>query len=516
MKVIYQGVNPRKTKRRNPEDVVYAKGGKKKTVTEYSPSERAELIKSKKAISDAIKSLESQSINGSSRQINLLRKAKDKSVNALKKRSSVISGEIEKLKNARAERLQLSYEGYAEKSKKVSPLRKDLTHDVNKKIVSGITRGSAKFGSDNVSKLEKSAKLRAHKMAKKNELLTVQNKLKKSEEKLKELKHLRTHGASEQDKTDLAFTKAEISELKKQLVSKSKGVVMAEKKVVAKKATKEATKKVAKTAKKATRKVAKKAGKKVAKKASKASKKPKSARRKKAKKVIAPVVVAKPKRRKAHKGHKTVKAKAKKAKKVSKKVSKKSNPMVVRKNPYVRSNPMLTKVDSILDRVLGVSTVELGGVLLASSIDGLVISWVKKIPHSDKVLAHIPSEYHAPLVNGLLGALLVGAEHICAKKKIKAGPYLGDIGRGFLLVSLVKGMGQLSPESEENTLAGYVSEATPRSMGGYVLERNMGDVDFGNKEVDFQGSNADFQGTSEDFQGMGSMHDDFDLDQTDW
>lgn len=519
MKVIYQGVNPRRVKKKNPEEVVYAKNGKTKKVTGYTAQERAELIKSKKAIKDAIRGLESQQINGSSRQINLLRKAKDKSISALKKRESIISNEIEKLKNARAERLAMSFEGYKEKSKKVIPLRKDLTEGVNKKIVGSITRGSSKFAGDNVAKLQRSAKIHASKMAKKNELLTVQNKLKRSEEKLKELKALQKLGASEKDKTDLAFVKAEVKELQNQLMSKSKGVGMAKKKKVAKKAAKKkVVTKVAKTAKKAKRKVAKKAGKKASKKAksSKAKSKP-ARRRKKAKKVVAEVI-AKPKRKKARKS-KAVKAKAKKkASKRSK--AKKGNPYVVAKrNPYVRSNPMLTKVDSMLDRALGVSTVELGGVVLASAVDGKVADLVKGLLSKvggQKVLDMVPSEYHSPIINGILGGMLIGAEHLLSKKKIKYASHVGDVGRGFLLVSLVKAIGQASPISEENTLAGYVSEPTARSMGGYVLERDMAgsDADFG--AVDFQGPTADFQGTSVDFEGLGSLHDDFDLDSTDW
>lgn len=521
MKVIYQGVNPRRVKKKNPEEVTYSKGGKSRTVTGYTAEERAELIKSKKAIKDSIRNLESQKIEGSSRQINLLRKAKDKAVSALKKREGIISNEIEKLKNARADRLKMSFEGYKEKSKRVTPLRKDLTEGVNKKIVKSITRSSDKFAGDNVAKLQRSAKLHATKMAKKNELLTIQNKLKRSEDKLKELKALQKLGASEKDRTDLVFTKAEVAELKKQLVSQSKGVGMAKKKrKVAKKATaKKVAKKVSKVAKKAKRKVAKKATKrKASKKASKAKAKSKPARkRRKAKKVVAEVI-AKPKRRKARK---SVKAKAKKARrKSSKKSAKKSNPYVVAKrNPYVRSNPMLTKVDSMLDRALGVSTVELGGVVIASAIDGKITELTKSLiakVGGQKVLDMVPSEYHSPIINGVLGGLLIGAEHLLSKKKIKYAGHVGDVGRGFLLVSLVKAIGQVSPISEENTLSGYVSEATPRSMGGYVLENSMAgtDVDFGGKSVDFQG--VDFQGTSVDFEGVGSLHDDFDLDSTDW
>lgn len=531
MKLIYQTANPKKkaskkaskkvstrkvTKRKNPTEVTYADGnGRREKATLYSGAERGEMIKGKYALTQAQKRVLAKEVKGSGRAANLVNKKKQKLAGALGAQAKRFEKELKTATGARRKELELKLQGFKPQFQTKKPLNKSLTEATAKKIAASIEKASKAISSKGVArqveaikkgkKTKRAVASKARATARTAHTEGLRAKLSAKTEQVKELTKLLKLGASTKDKADLTDLKKEMSDIKKEL-SNSKGVGMAKKakKVATKKRKKAKTTKVAKK----TKKVASK----------KTATKRRAKRKSKAKKVA--VVAVAPKRRKirrkaskkvAVKATTTTRRKTSKkrgAKKASRKT--KRNPYVM-SNPYIKTNPMFTKIDSILDRALGVSTVELGGVVIAAAVSGKLTELVKKLPMVGEQVAKIPAQYQTTAIQGLIGALAVVAETVMAKKKMKASQYVGDIGRGFLLNALIGGIKAASPLAvDASPMAGYITDTTPRGMSGYVLDNGMAGS-LALADSDFKGG-ADFDGSTiggADFDGstIGSMND---------
>jgi len=532
MKLIYQTANPRKkvakkatskkatrrtTKRKNPTEVTYTKeGGGRQTATLYSGQERAQMIKGKYALTQAQKKILSKKVGGTGRAANLVNKKKQSLSKSMDAKIAKFTRELKNATGARKKELELKLQGFKPAYQKKSALHGDLTEATAKRIAASMEKAARSISDKGVKaladkikkgkKISRANKATAKASARSAQATKLREQLANSKKREQELTKLLSMGASDKDKADLIDIKREMKELKKEL-SNSKGVGMA------KKAKKVATKKRKKAK---TVKVAKKAKKKVASKKTATKKRAKRTKRSKAKGIVA--LAKAPKRRKTRRKTSKVVVKATTKKKTSKrrgakKGSRKTkrNPYVM-SNPYIKTNPMFTKIDSILDRALGVSTVELGGVVLGAALGGKLTEYAKKIPLVGEQIAKIPAQYQVTAIQGLLGTLAVVAETFMAKKKMKSSQYVGDIGRGFLLNALIGGVKTLSPMAVDATpMAGYVTDSTPRGMSGYVLDNGMAGG-LALSDSDFKGTGADFDGSTiggADFDGstIGSMND---------
>lgn len=202
--------------------------------------------------------------------------------------------------------------------------------------------------------------------------------------------------------------------------------------------------------------------------------------------------------------------------------SKKKNPLVVSRNPRSVSflnNPMgsvvameakllkaVAPVDNITKKFLNVGVLEIAGLGVGASFDGLLHSLVLKIPGSDKALAYIPEEYQAPAIMGGTGVLLhLVNSFFIAKKGGKESVVLAELSKGMIAAAIVKSLASLSKFSAENeSLAGYqyTPSKTVAGLGGYIQSNPSASMKVGNSDfsgADFQG--ADFQGHTDNVGG---------------
>jgi len=231
------------------------------------------------------------------------------------------------------------------------------------------------------------------------------------------------------------------------------------------------------------------------------------------------------------------------------KKKKKSNPVVVSKNPIVVSNPkkkkkyskrnpivsfksnpvgsivslesriisktikdgktiyggFLGKTEELTQKFLNVGVLEITGLAFGAGLDGAMLSLVSKIPKSEVVLDFIPEEFQAPAMSAFGGLVLHGLNAFLAKKGGKKSVLLEEISKGMIAAAIVKAVSSLSPLSAENKveapMAGYqytpsMSGLNGAGLGGYIQSNPSASMKASNADfsgADFQG--ADFQGT---------------------